>query len=295
MNHALDVLQDLGEQLERLAAEPRTSRRTWWPWHRRTISAVVVALVAASGAAAVTLTRGSSPPVAIYGMQLCPPSYPYVAASAPNRLVYPSDYPQRPIPESRGVTCFASLTDALDAGYGIAPTPAGDTKLETLYMQPAPRSVRSVCQRAEHELDATVYCPTRLPAPWVTPALEYECPTEGCGVPLLSLSGSFTAPDSYVGSAPGIGEVTIWQATHRQQRLYPYLVGCLGNRVRLIRHTTFRGNPGGWYDCSIFGGSTSSMLQWRHGNESYGVSADGPPALRQRVVEYIASHMDALS
>jgi len=295
MNHALDALQDLGEQLERLAAEPRTSRRAWWPWQRRTLAAVAVALIAASGAAAVTLTRGSSPPVAIYGMKLCPVSYPYLAASAPTRVVYPTDYPQRSIPESRGVTCFASLTDALDAGYGIAPAPAGDTRLEMLYMQPAPASVLSVCQRASSEIEATVYCPTRLPAPWVTPALEYECPTDGCGVALLSLSGSFTAPNSYVGSAPGVGEVTIWQATDRQQRLYPYLVGCLGNRARPIRHATYRGNPGVWYDCSMFGGSTSSMLEWHHGNESYGISADGPTPLRQQVVQYIAQHMKALN
>lgn len=41
----------------------------------------------------------------------------------------------------------------------------------------------------------------------------------------------------------------------------------------------------------MFDDGPSSMLVWRVGDESYGVSADGLPRARQRVVEYIAAHL----
>jgi hypothetical protein len=297
MNQPLDVLQSLGEQFERLGREPAGKRERFrFRWHRRAVIGLAVALVCATGAtAAVTLTRDSSPPVSMYSGALCPANYPVLAVASPTKIVYPSDYPQRSIRNAQRVICFVTLKDAVAAGYKIAATPAGDTKLGPLYMQRAPHSVREACRTAARELRATVYCPTRLPAPWLNPAVNYDCPTSGCPVPVLSLSGSFVAPASYVGSAPGTGDVTIWQGTRGQERTFPYLAACRGAHARLIRHTVFRGDQAAWYQCEIFGATTSSMLEWRHGAESYGVTADGPAKLRQRIVDYIAKHMVAQS
>jgi hypothetical protein len=110
---------------------------------------------------------------------------------------------------------------------------------------------------------------------------------------LLSLTGSFTAPSSFVGSAPGVGEATLWSASSYQQRVFPYLVGCFSAPARLVSRAAFRGHPAAWYQCSIFGDSTSTMLEWQIGKQSYGISVDGPPGLSRTLVEYIAAHLIA--
>jgi hypothetical protein len=140
-------------------------------------------------------------------------------------------------------------------------------------------------------MGVAVYCPRRLPAPWIDPAdgINEDCPSAGCSAPLLSISGSFSAPSSYVGSAPGVGEVTVWALSTRQQRLYPYLVGCM--TARPISRTVFRGHPAAWYECPIFGDNTSAVLEWRIGREVYGISANGAANLRRRLVEYIAAQL----
>lgn len=262
-------------------------------WQRRALGVGVVALVAASGAiAAVSILAGSAAPVTLYGGSLCPADYPY-AVQVSTGLVYPPNYPGHRFPGRGDIRCFASLGYARAAGYRIAPPPAGTVQVGPIYLARTPASVRRTCRTAQRLNRAVVYCPGSLPTPWIHPAINWDCPTSACFAPLLSLTGSFNAPDSYIGSAPGVGEATIWSASPRQQRVFPYLVGCFSAPARLLSRTTFRGHPGAWYECSIFGRSTSTMLEWHIGRQAYGITVDGPAGLRRALVNYIAAHMFA--
>lgn len=250
--------------------------------------AVLVATTGAAAAAA-SLPGGSSPPVRLAGGGgLCPVSYPYVA-DASKQLVYPPNYPGSALAKARVTSCFASASDARAAGYAIAPPPDGDTVLGGLYLAPAPAAVRRTCEAAQRRAHAVIYCPTRLPAPWLRggPA----CPLAGCSV--LSISGSFAATAAYVGSSAGIGDLTIWEGPARQLRVYlPYFAGCgFGADPRPIGHASFRGHPAAWYRCSMSADSPGSLLAWRIGGEAYGITADGPARVRDRLVDYIAAHL----
>jgi hypothetical protein len=243
----------------------------------------------------VSLSDGRTTPVAVpRGQALCPLGYEYLAFASLD-LVYPPNYPAA-LPRNARVTgCYASEQDARSAGYAIAPTPPGDARIGSLYLAPASAVVRRTCRTAQRLIGAAVYCPRRLPAPWIDPAngLNEDCPSAGCGVPLLSITGSFSAPSSYVGSGSGVGEVTLWAMSTKQQRFYPYLIGCAS--ARPISRTVFRGHPAAWYECPIFGDSTSAVLEWHIGQEIYGISANGPANLRQRLVEYIAAQLVRLT
>ena len=163
-----------------------------------------------------------------------------------------------------------------------------------LYLAPASTLVRATC-RAARALGVPVFCPRLLPAPWTDPTSAVnpdlpDCPSAACSSPpLLSIWGSFTAPDSYAGSAPGVGEVTIWAMSREQERLYAYLVGCPSSKP--VSRTVFRGHPAAWYECQIFGNDTSSALKWHIGALQYGISANGPTGLRQRLVRFIARNL----
>jgi len=189
-------------------------------------------------------------------------------------------------------SCYASAQAARDAGYRLASTPRGDRRLGPLYLAPASAVVLRTCRAAEH-LGLPVFCPRLLPAPWTDPAdaINADCPSAGCSAPLLSLWGEFSAPASFSGSAPGVGEVTVWAVSRRQERLYPYLIGCPA--AKPASRTVFRGHPAAWYECQIpiFGRAISSVLEWHIGTVQFGVSADGPAGLRHRLVWYIARHL----
>jgi hypothetical protein len=298
----LAIVEEVGAELHRLfRAEQTRNRRLDTIFGRirtrpRAIVALIAVLVAATGAAAaVSLSGGRTVPVRVPGGgSLCPAGYEYLAYAS-LRLVYPPNYPG-PLPHNaRGTSCYASAQDARSAGYSIASTPRGDTRLGPLYLAPASATVRRTCQDAQRLLGVTVYCPRSLPAPWIDPAngINEDCPSTGCGVPLLSISGSFSAPSSYLGSAPGVGEVTVWAMSVRQQRPWAYLIGCAS--APPISRTVFRGHPAGWYECPIFGDSTSAVLKWRIGEEVYGISANGPANLRRRLVESIAAQLVRLA
>jgi hypothetical protein len=260
-------------------------------WQRRAIGVGLVALVAASGAiAAVWVFGGSTSPVRLYGGRaLCPVDYD-VVAQVSSRLYYPPNYPGHQLAKG-DVRCFASAQYARQAGFRLAPVPDGDTLVRLIYFAPTPRSVRRTCHTAALEMRALVYCPSELPTPWVHPLVNWDCPTHDCSIPLLSLTGSFTAPDSYIGSAPGIGEAMIWEASASQQRAFPYvLFGCF-SAADLVSRTNFRGHPAAWYRCAIWGNSTGTMLKWHIGKQAYAISADGPAGARQALVTFIAKHL----
>lgn len=276
----------------RSTAVPARARRLRRRVKGRVLAVALATLATAGGAlAAVSLLAGSSPPVRLPGgTDLCPSNYAYVA-DVRTKLVYPPNYPG--FPESGDIRCFASAQNARADGYRFAPAPAGDTRVGVVYLGTTPADVRRTCARAQRLVHAVVYCPGRLPTPWIHPAINWDCPTANCFASLLSLTGSFDVPQSYVGSAPGVGDATIWEATAGQQRAFPYLIGCLSTSARLVSRTRFRGHPAAWYRCSgsVFGGSPSSMLEWHFGKEAYGITADGPPGLRRRLVLYLATHL----
>lgn len=261
-------------------------------WRHRLLGVIAVALIATSSAlAAVSLFGGSTAPVHLYGgRDLCPADYD-VAGQVSSKLFYPPNYPRHELAQG-DVRCFASEQYAREAGYRLAPVPSGYKTVGPIYFARTPPAVTRTCRTAQDETRAVIYCPTLLPTPWVHPLINWDCPTADCGVPLLSLSGSFNAPNSFVGSLPGEGEVTIWSATGAQQRAYPYVLFACDTPSRLLGHTQFRGHSATWLRCSIFG-NLSTVLRWHIGKQTYQISADGPPQLRRALVSYIAAHLVA--
>lgn len=267
-------------------------------WRRRVVATWLVVLIAATGvaAAAIGLSAGSSPPVRLPGgTGLCPLGYPY-AAEADRKLVYPPNYPGRALTNAHVTSCFDSAQDARAGGYRIPPPPDGDTTLGPLYLAPSPATVRRTCDAAQRFTHATVYCPTRLPAGWTTDNVgDPDCPTAGCAAPLLSISGSFMDPgDATIGSGVGESSASIWAASAWQLRHYPVPLGCgaaaPNAHARTVGRTTFRGHAATWRQCPAGG---PLILEWHIANESYGISANGPAALRRRLIEYIAAHLIA--
>jgi hypothetical protein len=249
----------------------------------------VFVVTTGAAAAAVSLLGGSSPPVRLRGGSgLCPVSYPYVADTS-QKLVYPPNYPRPSLRKAGSIVCFASVKDARAVGYVIASPPIGDTVLGGVYLARTPAALRRTCQAAGSLAQAVVYCPGRLPVRWLR--VGSSCPLAGCSV--FSVSGSFTAPVSYVGSSAGIGDLSIWEGSARQLRVYlPYFAGCgFGADPRPLGHTSVRGHRATWYSCSMSADSRGSLLAWRIDRESYGIAADGPARLRRRLVEYIAAHL----
>jgi len=291
----LPILSEVGGELHRLfrAAEARSGPLDALLGRLRARSRVLVALltvlVAAGGAAAaVSLSGGRSVPVRTPGGGvLCPAGYGYLAYPR-LRVFYPPNYPGALPRNVRGTSCYASAQDATAAGYRLAATPPGDVRLDGLYFAPASAVVRSVCASAQRVMKATVYCPSLLPAPWIDPptfGANPDCPTAGCSLPFLSISGGFTAPSSYVGEAPGVGEVSILEVPSAQARWYPYLLGC-SSSGSARQPTMFDGHPAAWHTCDA-----RALLEWNIGQTLYGISANGPPDQRRSVVRYIARHL----
>lgn len=303
MNQRFRALQELGEQLERMSIDGAVGERTTGtrgrPLRRpRVFTTLMVALLLISGAAAaITLTVASFPPIRLAnGSGLCPGSYPYVANTS-TKLVYPPNYPGLQPGKARITRCFVSLGDARAAGYRLATAPAGLTMFGPLYMGPAPARVRRVCEAAQRHTHAVIFCPSRLPTPWLAP-VNPDCPSAGCAAPELSLAGSFATPPSYTGYGPGEGEgnISLWSASRYQLRHDAVPLGCGAfgplYDARRTGRTSFRGHPAGWYECTGMG---PTVLAWHIGTQSYGITADGPAGFREHLIEYIAAHLVALT
>lgn len=293
------LLQLHAERSQRTAREQRAPGAVATPlpwrlggrWWRRGIGLIAASLVAASGAlAAVSIFGGSVSPVHLYGDRtLCPGAYDLVAELS-TKLYYPPDYPGH-LPTTGDVRCFVSARNARQAGFRLAATPSGDTRVGPIYFAPTPRAVRRTCQTAAREITAVVYCPGELPTPWFHPLVNWDCPTHDCQIPLLSLTGNFTAPDSYAGSAPGIGEAMIWEASAAQQHDYPYVIYGCSSSDDVVSRTSFRGHPAAWYRCIIWERSTGTTLEWHIGRQAYAISVEGPAATRRELVAFIAKHL----
>lgn len=258
-------------------------------------------VAAAAAAAAVSISGGRSAPVTLPGGKsvLCPVDNPYLADRSQG-LEYPPDYPG-PLPTgTRGLGCYATEQDAINAGFRPAPPPAGDTRLGALYLTPPSLPVREACRAASHVMRATVYCPTLLPAHLGNPVSELgplasswrngigaDCPSRGCSVPLLSIWGGFPPPDTWYAPIQ-FAALAIWEMTDAQQRNHPFLTGCPD--AKLLERTTFDGSHAGWYACNSFAGYSTGLI-WHRGHEVLGISSTGPPVQRRQLIRYIANHL----
>jgi hypothetical protein len=273
-------------------------RHTHLPWYARLrvrhphALVAVVACISIAGpalAAAVSLSGGHTASIPLpRGGALCPVGYEYLAYASLKR-VYPPNYPGALPRNARGTSCYVSEQAAQTDGYATAPTPVGDTRLGPLYVAGVSAGVRGTCQRARRLITVAVYCPRRLPVPWIG-SNGNDCPRTQC--PLLRITGTFRAPSSYVGSAPGEGEMTVWAASAKQQAVYD--LGCLPG-ARPISHAVLDGRAATWYECPILADITSAVLEWRVGSEVYGITASGPADLSRRLVEYVAAHLTRLA
>jgi len=314
----LPIVEDVGAELHRLfleeesrsletgsEAESGRSPRGRWrsrPWIRGRVLLPLAGLLVAASAATAAVTRSAgSKPIRGAGYTACPPGK-QIMASTKTRYVLPLNYPTRKGAGAltfHALRCFASVSQAVDAGYKLASSPRGFGRVGPIYFGKPNAFVQSTCERARAEMNAPVFCPGTLPAPWddqstsgaVTDAIN--CPGKGCEEPILSVNGAFIGPNTYVGSGTGIGEVSLWAISTAQESA-PATIGLVGcPMAKLNTRTTFRGHPAGWYTCASTEDlvQTSSLLQWRVGDEHYGLMVSGPPGLRKRLTQYIAANL----
>lgn len=256
---------------------------------RLVVALIVVLVAAAAAAAAVSLSGGSVGSVSLPGGgALCPAGYEYIAY-AKFKLFYPTNYPANLPTRAGATTCYASEQDVENAGYKLAPPPADDTRIGPLYVADAPSAIARACLRAQRFVDP-LYCPVRLPAPWITNNL---CPMRAQCLRVLDIDGAFPAPTSYLGTTPGAGDLTVWAAP----RVLPSQVigaGC-NSPQHPIQRTVVDGQPATLFACEVPAGATGGLvLEWQINGNAYGVAVSGANPVNRRLIEYVAAHLQRL-
>lgn len=71
--------------------------------------------------------------------------------------------------------CYATVQEAVAAGYDLAPTPVGDLLVEGVYLVPTTSAVRGQCDAAARRLGFPVPCPGLLPTTTDRPTCERGC------------------------------------------------------------------------------------------------------------------------
>lgn len=303
----LPILDEVGAELGDLfrAQEARERRfRLRLPMGfsvRARVLLPLAALLVAAGAATAAVKLAPGPkPIHAGKFTSCPPDHDYMA-STKTGLVVPQNYPAL---KGAGMTswsvvrCFASIQQAIGDGYKLAGTPPGYTTVRGVYFTKSNPFVHATCAKARRAVNAPLFCPSVLPAPWddqSTPGALTDapnCPGKGCHEPILSVNGAFIAPNWYVGAGEGIGSASLWAISSEQENSAATigLVGC--PTAKLDSRTRFRGHPGGWYTCvDTDVEQKSSLLQWSIGQEHYGLMVSGPAGLRKQLASYIAAHL----
>lgn len=304
----LPILDEVGAELDTLfrAQETREQRsrprlRMRFGLRTRVLLPLAAVLVAAGAATAAVKLAPGPKPIHAGKVTQCPPDHNYMA-STKTGLVFPQNYPTY---KGAGFTswsvvrCFASLQQAIDDGYKLAGRPRGYTIVRGIYFTKSSPFVNATCNKARRAMNAPVFCPSVLPAPWDDQSTPHalrdsiNCPGNGCEYPILSITGTFFLPDAYPTSDGG-GEVdaSIWAISSKQETA-PATVGLVGCPTpTLISRTAFRGHPASWYTCPDADAmETDTLFQWSIGQEHYGIMLSGASSLRKQLTKYIAVHL----
>jgi hypothetical protein len=249
---------------------------------RLLLGALLVILAAGCGSTKKSL--GEPPQKIVAGFYSCPAEAPTLAV---RHFFYPATYPRRPPASVRPSRCFRTSEQATLAGLRRAPTPAGDVRLDDLYLVPARGSLGPYCRASAARAALPAPCPTLVPAP--------NTSVEDCGgaAPCASrgrfvLEGNFAGPPGYVGAGQGAGH--LWfLATSRAQRA----AGECSSPRHLAGRVEIFGASAHWLACPPGSELNSGhvLLMWRSHGVNYAVSVHGVTSLNRRLALLLARHL----
>lgn len=200
---------------------------------------------------------------------------------------YPSMYPTRPGSGVRPDRCFRSIQQAERAGYTVAPTPPGATRVDDVYLVPPERSLAASCRRAARIARIPVPCPTLVPVPANSVG---GCVGVGScvGHGLFVLEGSFNGPPGYAGAEGRGGHLWFFGALPSNARE----IECCGGR-RVAASVSVRGHRASWLEYPS--GSTLNsghvLLEWRESGVVYAVSLHGHSLLNRQLDRILAGRL----
>jgi hypothetical protein len=244
----------------------------------------VFLVLIAAGCGSTTTPPGRSPQKLAAGFYVCPTEAPTLAFG---HRFYPATYPNPPPPSARPSRCFRTSEQATQAGFHRVPTPAGDVRIDDLYLVPPQHRLTRYCRMLSARAALPGPCPTLVPAPSdsvVGCGGAAPCATAGRFV----LEGNFVGPPGYLGSGEGAGHLWLLASTvaHR------YLIECsrphgLTGWVKVLGHMAH------WLVCSPGSELNSGhvLLEWRVHDIVYAVSVHGVSRLNRRLAVVMARHL----
>jgi hypothetical protein len=102
-------------------------------------------------------------PARVGSISLCFADAPF-RAYADRRVYYPPNHPSLPPSEERPTRCFRTRTEAVYAGYRLAPPPEGDQVVAGVYFEPTEAALVTACRQAARRLGIPVPCPELMPS-----------------------------------------------------------------------------------------------------------------------------------
>lgn len=226
----------------------------------------------------------------------CSADFPVRAFS--DGLAYPPERPGGPAVQERPSACYAGMGTALEAGFQLAPSPAGVDLVSGIYLEPTPSGLPAVCQQAATTLGYPLPCPSRLP----TPGSSARCLADNClfaGGFVIEARGFPVPPDW----CDGCDAHVVIAAAPAGDRAAASLVSCDGTPGSAARPeepaTRFEQCPEGPPWLPNAGGlphEGHTLTRWRRGGIDYAVSIEGFGATRPEVLRHLTrnlSYVDA--
>ena len=254
---------------------------------------MVVMAGSCHGAPDVMQQRPGRPAEAVGSIFLCAPGFDF---QGHERVVYPPQHPSTPTATVRPDRCFASLRDAIQAGYRPAAEPPQTEALEVagVYLvRPEPALAR-FCRKSARLLGFAVPCPTLVPT---TPTSVVDCGGYSPGGCLRTgafvLDGGFAGPPGYRG-VQGQNSGHLWILADRLPDALD-LQSCYG--AVPSGTVPVRGRRGRWIECPDGSGLNSGhvVLVWRERGVSYAVSLHGRTKTNRLLDLAIAQHLRLVS
>jgi hypothetical protein len=207
------------------------------------------------------------------------------------RRAYPSMYPARPGSGVRPDRCFRSIAQAEHAGYRLAPTPSGATRVGDVYLVPPVRRLAADCRHAAQVAGMAVPCPTLVPVPAdsVGGCVGVKrCVRHG----VFILEGSFNGPRGYVGVGGRGGHLLFLAAAAGKASE----IECCGG-VRTKASFAVLGQRASWleYPSGSELNSGHVALEWRKRGVVYLVSLHGHSELNRRLDKVLAKRVQLVT
>jgi hypothetical protein len=285
--------------------------------HARPVAVIAVSLLLIAGATGFQL-RGQivhllgvdrpvpgSAPQAIGNKWDC--SSGWIKAYQSGMVFYPSYHPAPPPLGVKPSRCYRNASEAMSAGFKLAPPPTGGALLDGVYLVPAGAQTMTACQAAATQLGIVIPCPTLVPAgadTLCTPIsfcmIPYD-PGLAVGADTRRLGGftfqfTLATPPEYpgaltVGPAFGQVQVAITAVLSSSPMAQEIKTVCTPGNAG----PTAMGRPSTWITCRIPPARAFSSLTWELDNASYEIgSSDQTPAARH-IVQFLASKLVPVS